>query len=182
MVLEAFADLLEHYPKLRLLLVPRHPERFAEAESIIAKRGMAYRKWSAPPSSGAAPPPPVLLLDTMGELTAAYPLASLVFIGGSLVPIGGHNALEAAAAGKAILFGPHMSNFQQEASDLLAAGGARQVEDANSLAVACRALLADPAALDAMGRAALEVAEAGRGAADKNLALLEPYLEIEAKR
>ena len=182
MVLEAFADLLEHYPKLRLLLVPRHPERFAEVESIIAKCGMAYHKWSAPPSSGAEPPPPVLLLDTMGELTAAYPLASLVFIGGSLVPIGGHNALEAAAAGKATLFGPHMSNFQQEASDLLAAGGARQVEDANSLAVACRALLADPDALDAMGRAALEVAEAGRGAADKNLALLEPYLDLEAKR
>ena len=179
MVLEAFAGLRERHPELRLLLVPRHPERFGEAEAIITRWGMEYCKRSAP-TSGDEPAPPVLLLDTMGELAAAFPLATLVFIGGSLVPVGGHNALEAAAAGKATLFGPHMQNFQQEAGDLLAAGCARQVEDADSLAAACRELLEDPAALDAMGRAALGVVEAGRGAAERTLSLLEPYLAIEA--
>jgi 3-deoxy-D-manno-octulosonic-acid transferase len=179
-VLEAFAGLRERHPELRLLLVPRHPERFAEAEAVIARRGMAYRKWSAAASDGDEPAPPVLLLDTMGELTAAFPLATLVFIGGSLVPVGGHNALEAAAAGKATLFGPHMHNFQQEADDLVAAGCARQVHDADSLAATCRGLLEDPAALEAMGRAAVGVVEAGRGAAERTLALLEPYLTLEA--
>ncbi|MFQ5893147.1 MAG: 3-deoxy-D-manno-octulosonic acid transferase [Nitrospinota bacterium] len=179
-VLTAFAGLRQVYPHLRLLLVPRHPERFAEAEALITRWGMTYRKRSAPPPAGGEAAPPVLLLDSMGELTAAYPLATLVFIGGSLVPVGGHNALEAAAAGKATLFGPYMNNFEQEAGDLLAAGGARQVHDARSLAAACHALLDDPAALEAMGRAALEAVEAGRGAAERTFALLEPYLALEA--
>ena len=178
-VLEAFAGLREHYPELRLLVVPRHPERFAEAESIIAGSGVAYRKRSAPPPALGEPAPPVLLLDTMGELIASYRLATLVFIGGSLVPVGGHNALEAAAAGRAVLFGPHMSNFQQEADDLLATGGARMVKDATSLEETCRELLGDPALLEEMGRAALEVVEAGQGAAARSLVLLEPYISGE---
>jgi 3-deoxy-D-manno-octulosonic-acid transferase len=178
-VLEAFVELRRRFPDLRLLIVPRHPERFAEAESLIAQRGLPYRKRSAPALSGEEPAPSVLLLDTMGELLSSYPLATLVFMGGSLVPVGGHNVLEAALAGKATLFGPHMSNFQQEAEDLLAAGGARQVADTRALAEACQELLDDQAALESMGKAALRVVEAGRGAVEKNLALLEPYLDIE---
>lgn len=178
-VLEAFVELRGRRPELRLLVVPRHPERFAEAEALIAKRGLPYRKRSAPPASPGEPAPPVLLLDTMGELTAAYPLATLVFMGGSLAPVGGHNVLEAALAGKATLFGPHMGNFRQEADDLLRAGGARQVEDARSLTEACLGLLEDRAALEVMGKAALGVVEAGRGAVDRSLALLEPYLDGE---
>jgi 3-deoxy-D-manno-octulosonic-acid transferase len=122
-----------------------------------------------------------LLLDTMGELTAAYPMADLVFMGGSIAPVGGHNVLEAALAGKVTLFGPHMGNFRQEADDLLRAGGARQVGDGRALAAACNELLADRATLERMGKAALGVVEAGRGAVERNLALLGPYIQGERR-
>lgn len=175
-VLGAFFRLRERHPELRLMVVPRHPERFGEVESLIAKGGLPYRKRSAPQGSSAEPAPPVLLLDTMGELTAAYPLAALVFMGGSLVPVGGHNVLEAALAGKATVFGPYMGNFRQEADDLLRAGGAVQVAGGASLEETLGGLLSERGRLEEMGRSAKKVVEAGRGAAMRNMAMLEPYL------
>jgi 3-deoxy-D-manno-octulosonic-acid transferase len=175
-LLEAFRALRARWPDLKLLLVPRHPERFAQVEALIARQGWAYSKRTQQ-SPEQGPTPEVILLDTMGELLAAYGLATVVFMGGSLVPVGGHNVLEPAAAGKATVFGPYMGNFQEEAQELITAGGALQVDEASALVPVLAGLLEEPRTREAMGQAARQVVEQGRGAAQRSLELLKPYLD-----
>ena len=106
----------------------------------------------------------------MGELGRLFPIASVVFVGGSLVPAGGHNVLEPAAAGRATIVGPHMENFPEVARQLLAAGGLLQARDSTELATMLADLVRDGARRDALGAAARQVVEANRGATERTLA------------
>ena len=184
-VLRAFAAIRDRSPEALLIVAPRHPERFDEARTQAERAGFAVARRStlapgvAPgavsgvgpgAAPGAAPGASVIVLDTMGELPRLFPLASVVFVGGSLVPAGGHNVLEPAAAGRAIVVGPHMENFPEVARQLLAAGGLLQVRDATELASMLTELVGDGARRDALGAAARQVVDANRGATDRTLA------------
>lgn len=162
LVLQAFLEALSRTPGLRLLIAPRHPERFAVVPALVESRGVRCARRTL--LTGAWQDAPVLVLDTLGELAQAYPLATVVFVGGSLVPSGGHNVLEPAAAGKAVIVGPHMENFQEIADEFLAEGALVQVQDAAGLGREVQRLLADPAAREALGGRARGLVDRNRGA------------------
>ena len=149
-VLAAHAALLKRHPDLHLILAPRHPDRSAEVAGLIEAAGLRFTTRS----KGEAPGAQVYLADTMGELGSWYALGRIVFLGGSLRPIGGHNAYEVAQAGAAILSGRHVSNFSETYAALEDAGAVTFVDDATSLAENIARLLEDPAALDAAAGAA----------------------------
>ena len=152
-----------------LVLVPRHPQRFDEVGQLIERTGLSWQRRSAGlPAETTA----VWLGDSMGEMAAYYQLADLAFIGGSLLPLGGQNLIEAAACGCPVLIGPHTFNFQQASNDAIAAGAARRVEDAAALVRQVNALLADTAARRDMAEAAVAFAAAHRGATQRTLALI----------
>jgi 3-deoxy-D-manno-octulosonic-acid transferase len=142
LVLSAFHRVRERVPQARLLVAPRHPERFAAVPGLIEAAGFRCLRRSAL-DPAAWTDGEVLLLDTLGELAQLYALASVVFVGGSLVPSGGHNILEPAVAGKPVLVGPHMENFQEIADELLLEGALLQVRSADELGDAIAALLLD---------------------------------------
>ncbi|MCI0369941.1 MAG: 3-deoxy-D-manno-octulosonic acid transferase [candidate division NC10 bacterium] len=171
----AFSALRQVDPEARLILAPRHPERLAEAEAAATAAGLACGRWSTRPF----PPfshPPVILVDTVGELARLYALGTLVFVGGSLVPVGGHNILEPAQHGCPILFGPHMANFAEMAAAFLAEGAAVQVPGAPGLAAAVLALARDPAHAKRLGEAAAALLERHCGATARTLVALEALL------
>lgn len=155
-----------------LVLVPRHPQRFAEVAGLLAREGLSWQRRSvALPDAGTA----VWLGDSMGEMAAYYRFADLAFIGGSLLPLGGQNLIEAAACGCPVLVGPHTFNFLQATNDAIAAGAARRVGDQKELADIVRQLFAQPEKLAAMRQAASDFAVAHRGATGRTLALIERW-------
>ncbi|HSV26812.1 MAG TPA: 3-deoxy-D-manno-octulosonic acid transferase [Sedimentisphaerales bacterium] len=136
-VLDAYNRVRQSYPDLRLAIVPRKPERFDEAAELITLRGfglLRYSKMRRQDDRAYLPPQSVMLVDTMGDLRKFYSLATLIFVGRSLVPMGGSDMIEAAALGKCTMFGPHTFNFTHDARMLLEAGGAILVRDAAELA------------------------------------------------
>ena len=167
-VLDAFRRLRARAPGLVLVLAPRHPERGAEAAALAAKRGLAAVRRSRPPDDGAGGAD-VVVLDTVGELPALFRVATVVFVGGSLVPAGGHNVIEPASWGRPVVFGPHMENFAEIAELFLANRAARRVASAVELAPVLAGLLADPRRRAELGTAARSLVEANRGAAARSL-------------
>jgi len=169
------------HPTLRLVLVPRHAERFQAVAAWLAREGEAVVRRSLPgarPEVAAAGGPPVVLIDTLGELSAVWGLADVAFVGGSLYPgRGGQNMMEPAAFGAAVLFGPHTENFRETVDQLLKCGGARRVADAGDLALALRDDLDEPEAAAARGDAARAYVLAQNGAADRTLAELDRLVE-----
>jgi 3-deoxy-D-manno-octulosonic-acid transferase len=171
LVLDAFARLRRRFPALRLLLAPRHPERVQEVEQLVAERGLAPLRRSALPSPGSRET--VFVLDTIGELADLYRAAAVVFVGGSLVPTGGHNMLEPALRRRPALYGPHTENFRESAELLEAAGGAVVVKDAAALESELERLLADPGLCRLMGEAGFAAVTVRQGALGRTLALIE---------
>ncbi len=158
-------------PGLLLVLVPRHPQRFDEVATLLAARGLTHARRSdrrAPVADTR-----VFLGDSMGELAAYYAAADLAYVGGSLLPLGGQNMIEAAAAGCPALFGPHTWNFMEAAEQAVARGAARRVADAGELATAVAVLYRDPVARERMREAGLQFAAANRGATARIMAMLE---------
>ena len=147
MLLGVYRDLLEIIPELILILCPRHLDRLEQVESILQKEKWPWVRRTALSAEkpllrgGMTDTPPVILLDTMGELMKLYSLGTLVFIGGSLVPVGGHNPLEPLWFGKCVLFGPHMFNFREISRLLIEASGAIQVKDRADLLFQANRLL-----------------------------------------
>ncbi len=174
LVLDAFVRARARWPGLALLLAPRHPERAGEVEELIRARGLAPARWSRLPED--RPPAAVVILDTVGELAALYALAEVVFVGGSLVPVGGHNVLEPAMRGKPVLFGPHTSNFRDGAEALRRSGGGRVVEDGEELAREIARLLEDQALAQQMGAAARDAFAGRQGAVSATLDLVARHL------
>lgn len=174
-VLEAHRRIRARHPQALLVLVPRHPERFPRVAALCREQG-----WKTVLRSARAPTPEdaaVFVGDSMGELLLFLGACDVAFIGGSLIPHGGHNPLEAAVQRIPVLFGPHMFNFEQIAELLLAAGAAREVGDAAMLADSVLNWLDDPAARSAAGEAAAAVVEANKGARDAVLAMVAEALE-----
>jgi 3-deoxy-D-manno-octulosonic-acid transferase len=161
------------------VLVPRHPVRAPEIGSALAAEGIGSQRLTELREGRRLDERLPLLVDTIGELERVYALADLVFVGGSLVPHGGQNMLEPAAQGKAVLFGPHVENFDQEAALLLASGAARRVSDARELERELARLAADPPERERMGRAGMEAVAAQRGATRLTLDALAA-LDLEA--
>lgn len=175
LLLEAFLALSSSRQDLCLLLAPRHPERLEEVERLVRRAGLpSVRRSQLPAKSleGIS----VILLDTMGELVRLYAAASVVFIGGSLIPHGGQNMLEPAAVGRPVLHGPHMGNFAEMRELFRLAGAAMQVEDGESLREKLGALLDDPMLADQMGKAGREIVEAHRGATQRTADLVDAVL------
>lgn len=171
-VLDAWDAARRESPETALVIVPRHPERGEEVQALCERRGAACVLRSRHPAGARVPAGAVLVADTIGELTAIYRAATLVFVGKSLVGGGGQNIIEPASLGKAVLFGPSMQNFREAAELLLRARGAVQVADARGLAESVVALLADAPLREELGRRAAEAMAGSRGATRRNLELL----------
>jgi 3-deoxy-D-manno-octulosonic-acid transferase len=163
LVLHALREVRAVRPDARLVLAPRRPERFADVPALAQAAGFLCVKRSA---LGGAPwrEGEVLLLDTMGELAGVYALATVVFVGGSLVPTGGHNVLEAAICGKAVVVGPHMENFHEIAALFRGEGALVQIDSAERLGPETLALLQDDERRELIGRRARALVDRNRGA------------------
>jgi 3-deoxy-D-manno-octulosonic-acid transferase len=174
LVLEAWAAL--GMPDALLILVPRHPQRFDQVAALAERRGARLVRRSA--WDGVALPRDVQMLlgDSMGEMGAYYAAGDLAFIGGSLVPLGAHNLIEACAVGVPVLIGPHVFNFAQATADALAAGAALQVQDPAALAAALRELFEDRALRLSMSAAATAFSTHHRGATARTVEILAAML------
>ena len=176
-VLDAYAALKRRYPDLLLVLVPRHPERFQAVARLCRRRRLAVALRTRMP--GALPAgTDVLVGDTMGELQRLYAAADVAFIGGSLVPHGGQNLLEACAVHVPVVFGPHMFHFEQLSAMALERGAARQVLDVAELTEAVSLYFEQPDLRRAAGRAAHTLVTDNRGALERTLALVESVLRL----
>jgi 3-deoxy-D-manno-octulosonic-acid transferase len=173
-VLTAHADLQRDLPGALLLLVPRHPERFQAVADLLTRRGLPFERRSS--AAAARPDTQVLLGDTVGELAALYASVDVAFVGGSLVPVGGHNLLEPAALGVPVITGPYQSNGKEIAQLLLQAGAALEVADGAELSAVLKQLFADPERRRRMGSIGRRVVEANRGSVTRLLELVEPIL------
>ncbi|SDV06504.1 lipid IV(A) 3-deoxy-D-manno-octulosonic acid transferase [Pseudomonas mucidolens] len=173
-VLAAHRQLLGSYPNALLILVPRHSERFNSVFELCRQQGFATvrRSRGEPVTADTS----VLLGDTMGELLFLYALADSAFVGGSLVPTGGHNLLEPAALGKPVISGAHLFNFLDIAAMMRDAGALREVDDADGLAEAVRQLFELPQDAQRMAQAALKVMQANQGALKRLLDGLDKLL------
>ncbi|MDQ3920618.1 MAG: 3-deoxy-D-manno-octulosonic acid transferase, partial [Acidobacteriota bacterium] len=171
-----------HATRPRLLLAPRHPERFNEAAALVEASGLAWSRRSDEPRA-ADEAGDVILLDSIGELRAVYALAEVVFVGGSIAPVGGHNVLEPALEARCVFTGAHTSNFKAVVGALLEAGALIQLppvegaEAAALLATVLRELLDDERKRRRMGERARSVLEQNRGATARTVKLLAPLLE-----
>jgi 3-deoxy-D-manno-octulosonic-acid transferase len=156
-----------------LVLVPRHPQRFDEVARMVEDRGLTLARRSALPERVDTD---VLLGDSMGEMFAYYAACDCAFIGGSLLPLGGQNLIEACALGKPVLVGEHTFNFLQATEEAVAAGGALRVADAADLVHTAAGLLDDDARRAAMGAHALAFAARHRGATVRTVELLQQII------
>jgi 3-deoxy-D-manno-octulosonic-acid transferase len=171
LVLQAYHRVRQAAPDTALVLAPRHPERFDEVLRLIEAAGFRCRRRTGL-EPGEWRDGEVLLLDTLGELAHLYPLASVVFVGGSLVPAGGHNILEPAVAGHAAVVGPHMENFQEIADAFRAERALWTLASADELAPTIVRLLGDPGERAAYGGRARALVERNRGALERTVAAL----------
>ena len=184
-LLEAWPRLLEADPRLVMVLAPRHPERFGAVAALLQNSGMPWVKRSdwleaesrSEPESAVKSlnPGQIVLLDTIGELASVYSLASAAFVGGSLIPAGGHNPLEPAQFGVPIVMGPHYANFRAITEDLLAHEAVR-VAAREGLSVALIGLFQDSAAAKAMGERAREVFVSQAGATGRCVEAIKELL------
>lgn len=147
----------------KLIIAPRHPGRFSEVEKLLIAQNFKYCQRSGQKSGGTSNNFDVLLLDTIGELVNAYAASDIAFVGGSMVPVGGHNPLEPAALGLPVIFGPHMFNARESAEGLLACGGAVQVKDAGELKDALAGFLSNEEKRFAAGNKAHGLVDSKRG-------------------
>ena len=179
-MLAAHRLLLEEHPELLLVLVPRHPERFAAVREMIKKARLSFIKRTGQQRCEASTQ--VFLGDTMGELPMFYAASDVAFVGGSLVPIGGHNLLEPAALGLPVISGPHVFNAQDIADMFIDLGACQIVTDPVELAAAVSELLADSGKAAEVGGKGLEIVRQNRGALTRLLELLDPLLEEQNRK
>jgi 3-deoxy-D-manno-octulosonic-acid transferase len=173
-VLDAHDSLLQTYPSLLLILVPRHPGRFLLVREFLDKEGFtAVSRTEQRPCSTETQ---VLLVDTMGEVTLFYAASDVAFVGGSLVPVGGHNLLEPAALGVPIITGPHVFNAQEIADSFVKDSACRMVADSSELAATVSELLANKEKARELGANGLNILNSNRGALRRLLDVIEPLL------
>jgi 3-deoxy-D-manno-octulosonic-acid transferase len=171
LILDAFKNMAQRPPGMLLLIVPRHPQRFDDVARLAQARGLVLARRSG--TGPVAPQVEVMLGDSMGEMFAYYAASDCAFIGGSLLPLGGQNLIEACALGKPVLIGEHTFNFAQASDEAVAAGAAQRVHDAGHMLQLAARLLQDRAARAAMGERAAGFAERHRGATARTIELLK---------
>lgn len=174
-VLEAFRVIMKAHPDALLVLVPRHPERFSSVATLCSEQGFESVLRSS--HEVVTPATQVLVGDTMGEMMLLFAASDVAFVGGSLVPTGGHNFLEPAALGMPILSGPHVFNFTDISQMLVSAGGMVQVNAADQLGQQVIEWFDDDAQLERVGEAARLVVASNRGAQQRLFELIAPYLD-----
>ncbi|MEM1173261.1 MAG: lipid IV(A) 3-deoxy-D-manno-octulosonic acid transferase [Pseudomonadota bacterium] len=173
-ILDAHRALLKLHHDLLLVLVPRHPERFQSVAELVARKHLALvRRTEHRPCE---PSTQVFLCDTMGELITMYAACDIAFVGGSLVPIGGHNLLEPGALGLPILTGPHNFNAEDIARQFIDRGACRQVEGKSDLARVVAELLIDEGAAEKLGSASRAIIAENRGSLDQLMSLIRPFI------
>jgi 3-deoxy-D-manno-octulosonic-acid transferase len=175
-ILDAFCEIRERGIELCLVLAPRHPGRAQEVGQMLTARRLNWvARTSLSEKNGILRDGDVLLIDTVGELLKLYAAADVVFVGGSLVPVGGHNVLEASLLKKPVLFGPHMANFREIARLLIEAGGGKTVPE-NKLAEELLTLLTDAEARVAMGQAGYRFLQQHAGATERTVDVIREML------
>jgi 3-deoxy-D-manno-octulosonic-acid transferase len=173
-VLEAHRQVMRETADALLILVPRHPERFDSVRQLLERQDFAFiSRTSAEPVNAACS---VFLGDTMGEVPLFYAVSDIAFVGGTLVPVGGHNLLEPAALGLPVVTGPHLFNTQDIADMFVNIGALTRVADAEQLAVAVTRLLQDKQTAMRLGNLGRDIVVRNRGALDRLLRLLEPLI------
>jgi len=175
LVLHAHRLVQGRYPNAALVLVPRHPERFAAVRTHLYKEG--YRFVSRTDGLPCTSATEVFLVDTMGEVPLFYAVAAVAFVGGTLVPVGGHNLLEPAALGRPVITGPYLFNTQDIANKFEIAGASITVNNAGQLGTAVADLFADPLLAEDIGARGMEIVRQNRGSLKRLLTLLEPLME-----
>jgi len=173
-VIDAHMLIRQRFSNALLVLVPRHPPRFAEVAALLRDRGVPFVTRTS--KEAVNPDAQVYLLDTLGELPAFYAAGDVAFVGGSLVPIGGHNLLEPAALSLPIVAGPHNFNSADIARLLIEHGAVRIAHDAAQLAAVVGDLLTDPATRTVMGASGRKAVDGNRGAVARLMQFLEPLL------
>jgi 3-deoxy-D-manno-octulosonic-acid transferase len=168
LLLNAFAQ--HASPEILLVLVPRHPQRFAEVAKLVERKGLSLARRSQ--TTEIADSVRVWLGDSMGEMVAYYRMADVAVIGGSWLPLGGHNLIEACAVGVPVIVGPHTFNFADAAENAVEAGAALRCHDANAAVTKAIALIGDQTAREKMLRAGLDFTATHRGATAKTLTLI----------
>lgn len=182
--LRAWQTLRAEFPALRLILVPRHKERFEEVATLVERHGLPLLRRSSIASSSLSQPSspstlnPILLLDTLGELAACWGLADVAFVGGSLTQRGGQNMIEPAGYGAAVCFGPNTWNFKDVVENLLAGNAARVVRTETDLLETVRVWLRNPHEAAAQGHRAQRLVQAQQGATARTVALISTLLPL----
>jgi 3-deoxy-D-manno-octulosonic-acid transferase len=180
-VLDAYRLVMGQCPQAVLVMAPRHIERVAKLEAVVRQYGLSCVLRSRLVEDAGDPAvsrgPRVILLDTRGELAFVYREALVAFVGGTLVPVGGHNLLEPAQWGRPVIFGPHVDHCRDSAGLLLGASGGRQIQNPDELASQLIHLIAHPAEAEDMGQKALEVVRTHRGVITRNLQWIDQLLD-----
>jgi 3-deoxy-D-manno-octulosonic-acid transferase len=171
-ILSAYGNLIFTYPDLFLLLAPRNPGRADEVKRLVQSAGFDTYKRTELPALPESNKVQVVVLDTLGELSKLYALATVAFVGGSLVPERGHNVLEVAAHARPALFGPHIEDFKEAATALIKRGGGYMIKNGDELVAALRLILADSSQAQKAGGMAFQVIEENRGAVSRAVDLI----------
>jgi 3-deoxy-D-manno-octulosonic-acid transferase len=182
LAIDAFQQLSPRHPRLRLILVPRHPERFEEAARLLNSSGMCWQRRSTLEEEGLDEEARVLLVDAIGELGAWWGLATIAFVGGSMGTRGGQNMIEPAAYGAAVSFGPRTHNFREIVRSMLAADAAVVVNDGAELTCFVSRCLDEPSFAANLGRAARDLVRRQQGAADRTVDHLAKFMQTPARR
>jgi 3-deoxy-D-manno-octulosonic-acid transferase len=177
-----YSRLRQNFPELCLVLAPRREGRFDEVFMLAKQSGWpTARRSQLPGERGATDRVDVLILDTMGELASFYSLGSFAFLGGSLVPFGGHNPLEAAQRGVPVIFGPYMQNFREIARILMGSNGGFQVADEAELFARVEEWLASPEACREQGEKARAALLPHQGAVARNMEVICGLLGVDGE-
>lgn len=179
LVLRAFKVVLQSSPQTALILVPRHPERGGEVAALLEREGYSCRRLSMSRGAGQTAAGEVLLVDTIGELMKLYAACDAVFVGGSLVPRGGHNLLEPSSLGKPLVFGEFMANFREISSLVLDSGAGFQVKSVDELASMVILLFANPAKAAEAGEKGIKLLESSAGATELNMGVVRRLYTVE---
>jgi 3-deoxy-D-manno-octulosonic-acid transferase len=175
-LIDVYRRLLPDFPELFLVLVPRHPERTAEVEALLDRFGLVFRRRTSLQGLQEFKNGEVLLVNTVGELMNIYAMSDAVFVGGSLVPTGGHNLLEPASFGVPTVFGPHMTNFREIADLVLQYGAGVQVDSPQGLEDAMRTLIASVELRRVLGQNGLKLMRDNGGATGRHMEIIKEYL------
>lgn len=176
-ILDVYRRIIQSFPRTLLILAPRHVERTRHIEALVKEHGFSCQLRSDLDNKNCLRTAPVIIMDTIGELQAVYSIASIVFCGGSLAPLGGQNILEAAVWGKPVLYGPSMEDFLDAKNILDKTGGGIQVKDGSELAEKALYYLANPHQADIIGQQARNAVMSHRGAADKHALVIYRLLK-----